>query len=93
MAQDSYTEFVNTGLGKKITKALGLPQPAKLRRYRPDAPSFTARWSSLGPLRPQIFLRVTCSGGDWMYGGTLAPKKSRRSCRALRLRGDSGSAQ
>jgi 3-oxoacyl-[acyl-carrier protein] reductase len=38
MAQDSYTEFANTGVGKKLTKALGLPQPAKLRRYRPEDP-------------------------------------------------------
>ncbi|WP_120005221.1 3-oxoacyl-ACP reductase [Nesterenkonia muleiensis] len=38
MAKDSYTDFVNTGFGKKITKALGLPQPARLRRYRPQAP-------------------------------------------------------
>lgn len=38
MAQDSYTDFVNTGFGKKVTKALGLPQPARLRRYSPQAP-------------------------------------------------------
>lgn len=38
MTKDSYTTFVNTDLGKKITKSLGLPQPAKLRRYSPDAP-------------------------------------------------------
>ncbi|WP_300343226.1 3-oxoacyl-ACP reductase [Nesterenkonia sp.] len=38
MAQDTYTEFANTGLGRRVTKALGLPQPAKLRRYRPNAP-------------------------------------------------------
>ena len=36
--RDSYTEFANTGLGRKLTSSLGLPQPAKLRRYRPDAP-------------------------------------------------------
>lgn len=36
--RDSYTEFANTGLGRKLTKSLGLPQPAKLRRYRPGAP-------------------------------------------------------
>lgn len=38
MAKDTYTEFANTGFGRKITKSLGLPQPAKLRRYRPDGP-------------------------------------------------------
>ncbi|GAA1452341.1 3-oxoacyl-ACP reductase [Nesterenkonia lacusekhoensis] len=36
--RDTYTEFANTGLGRKLTTSLGLPQPAKLRRYRPDAP-------------------------------------------------------
>lgn len=38
MAKDTYTEFANSSLGRKITKTLGLPQPAKLRRYRPEAP-------------------------------------------------------
>ncbi len=38
MAKDSYTDFANTGFGRRITKALGLPQPAKLRRYSPGAP-------------------------------------------------------
>ena len=35
MAKDLYTDFVNTGIGRKLTRSLGLPQPAKLRRYRP----------------------------------------------------------
>ncbi|NLS08706.1 3-oxoacyl-ACP reductase [Nesterenkonia sp. MY13] len=38
MVKDTYTEFANSSLGEKITKTLGLPQPAKLRRYRPEAP-------------------------------------------------------
>ncbi|GAA1804018.1 3-oxoacyl-ACP reductase [Nesterenkonia flava] len=38
MPKDTYTEFANTGLGRKLTKALGLPQPAVLRRYDPEAP-------------------------------------------------------
>lgn len=38
MAKDSYTAFANTDIGKKITKSLGLPQPAKLRRYTPQGP-------------------------------------------------------
>ncbi len=38
MAKDTYTEFANTPLGKRLTKSLGLPQPAKLRRYSPQAP-------------------------------------------------------
>lgn len=35
---DTYLELVNSGLPKTIAKRLGLPRPAKLRRYRPDAP-------------------------------------------------------
>ncbi|MDZ5077969.1 3-oxoacyl-ACP reductase [Nesterenkonia sp. HG001] len=35
MSRDTYTEFVNTSVGKRLTKALGLPQPARLRRHRP----------------------------------------------------------
>ena len=35
---DKYTKFVNGELGKKLAKQLGLPRPAVLRRYAPDAP-------------------------------------------------------
>jgi 3-oxoacyl-[acyl-carrier protein] reductase len=35
---DKYTKFVNGGLGKSLSKQLGLPRPAILRRYAPDAP-------------------------------------------------------
>jgi 3-oxoacyl-[acyl-carrier protein] reductase len=35
---DNYTRFVNGELGKKLAKQLGLPRPAVLRRYTPDAP-------------------------------------------------------
>lgn len=38
MPKDTYTELANTSIGRRITKSLGLPQPAKLRRYRPEAP-------------------------------------------------------
>ncbi|HET8599751.1 MAG TPA: 3-oxoacyl-ACP reductase [Segeticoccus sp.] len=30
---DSYTDFVNTGLGRRLAKQLGLPRPVPLRRY------------------------------------------------------------
>ncbi|MFH4354945.1 MAG: 3-oxoacyl-ACP reductase [Neisseriaceae bacterium] len=33
---DKYINWVNTKLGKKIAKSLGLPQPVKLKRYSPD---------------------------------------------------------
>lgn len=32
--KDSYTQLVNSPLGRKISGALGLPQPVELRRYR-----------------------------------------------------------
>lgn len=35
---DKYTEFVSRGFGKDLAKRLGLPQPAILRRYSPNAP-------------------------------------------------------
>ena len=35
---DKYTEFVSRGFGKDLAKRLGLPQPAVLRRYTPNAP-------------------------------------------------------
>lgn len=38
MPRDAYTDFANTGLGRRLTKALGLPQPARLRRHRPGGP-------------------------------------------------------
>lgn len=33
--KDSYTQIVNSTLGKKVAGALGLPQPVELRRYEP----------------------------------------------------------
>lgn len=35
---DKYLQLVNTGLTGKLAKALGLPRPARLRRYRPGSP-------------------------------------------------------
>ena len=35
---DKYTKFVNAGLGRSLSKQLGLPRPAILRRYTPDVP-------------------------------------------------------
>ncbi|MFS0705167.1 3-oxoacyl-ACP reductase [Cellulomonas sp. 179-A 9B4 NHS] len=35
---DTYLELVNSGLTKKIAQQLGLPRPARLRRYRPGQP-------------------------------------------------------
>ncbi len=38
---DKYTRFVSAGFGKDLAARLGLPQPAILRRYAPDAPLLT----------------------------------------------------
>ncbi|WP_423181413.1 3-oxoacyl-ACP reductase [Arthrobacter sp. NyZ413] len=35
---DKYTQFVSHGIGKDLAKRLGLPQPARLRRYAPGSP-------------------------------------------------------
>jgi 3-oxoacyl-[acyl-carrier protein] reductase len=35
---DRYTSFANSGPGGFVTKRLGLPQPARLRRYEPGDP-------------------------------------------------------
>jgi 3-oxoacyl-[acyl-carrier protein] reductase len=35
---DWYRDFANSGLGTAITRQLGLPRPAVLRRYEPGAP-------------------------------------------------------
>ena len=33
--KDTYTQLVNTPVGKKLAGGLGLPQPTPLRRYQP----------------------------------------------------------
>src|SRR3954452_14049767 len=35
---DWYRDFANSGFGTTITKQLGLPRPAVLRRYEPGQP-------------------------------------------------------
>ncbi|WP_434620955.1 3-oxoacyl-ACP reductase [Arthrobacter sp. A5] len=45
---DRYTRFVSAGLGKDLAARLGLPQPAILRRYTPDAPLITGPVLVLG---------------------------------------------
>ncbi|GAB3569861.1 3-oxoacyl-ACP reductase [Spelaeicoccus albus] len=35
---DKYIDLISSGAGKNIAKRLGLPQPARLRRYLPGAP-------------------------------------------------------
>lgn len=45
---DTYTQLINTGLGRNLAKKLGLPQPAMLRRYRPGEPLVTGPVVVLG---------------------------------------------
>ena len=35
---DWYRDFANSGFGTTVTKQLGLPRPAVLRRYEPGQP-------------------------------------------------------
>ena len=35
---DWYRDFANSGFGTTVTKQLGLPRPAVLRRYEPGEP-------------------------------------------------------
>jgi 3-oxoacyl-[acyl-carrier protein] reductase len=37
---DSYLNFVNSPLGARVARSLGLPKPEVLHRYRADAPEF-----------------------------------------------------
>lgn len=45
---DTYTQLVNSGLGRNVAKKLGLPQPAVLRRYQPGQPLVTGPVVVLG---------------------------------------------
>ena len=35
---DTYSDLVNSKVGKQVASRLGLPRPARLRRYAPDQP-------------------------------------------------------
>ena len=62
MPRDSYTEFANTGIGRRLTKTLGLPQPAVLRRYAPEAPRTpTHIFDMLVPLGISSMRSFVCS--------------------------------
>ncbi|MDX2340488.1 3-oxoacyl-ACP reductase [Micrococcus sp. 2A] len=45
---DPYGSFVSSALGKRVTGALGLPQPVELRRYEPGQPLITGTVLVLG---------------------------------------------
>ena len=35
---DTYSDLVNSKVGKEVASRLGLPRPVRLRRYAPDRP-------------------------------------------------------
>lgn len=41
MSSDRYTDFINTPIGSKVAKNLGLPMPVELERYKENAPVVT----------------------------------------------------
>lgn len=45
---DTYTQLVNSSMGRSLAKKLGLPQPAVLRRYQPGQPLVTGPVVVLG---------------------------------------------
>ena len=48
---DTYTQLVNSGMGRSLARKLGLPQPAVLRRYQPGQPLVTGPVVVLGNTR------------------------------------------
>src|SRR3954468_18993833 len=55
LVSDWYRDFANSGFGTTVTKQLGLPRPAVLRRYEPGQPLLPgpAVIGSAGPGRPR----------------------------------------
>lgn len=73
--KDTYTEFANTGLGRKLTKGLGLPQPAKLRRYRPEAPLIDGPVVIVGDTEASDQIATILLGWDLDVRRHLDPKE------------------
>jgi 3-oxoacyl-[acyl-carrier protein] reductase len=46
---DKYTDFVSGGFGKTLAKRLGLPQPVRLKRFKPGQPLVASPVLVLGP--------------------------------------------
>ncbi len=46
---DKYTDFVSGGFGKTLAKKLGLPQPVRLKRFKPGQPLVASPVLVLGP--------------------------------------------
>ncbi|WP_150462567.1 3-oxoacyl-ACP reductase [Nesterenkonia ebinurensis] len=75
MAKDSYTHFANTGFGRRITKALGLPQPAKLRRYSPSGPLIEGPVVLLGATEASDLIAEHLLGWDLDVRRHVGPKE------------------
>ena len=77
--QDAYLKFINSDLGKKISKQAGLPVPTKLRRYKEGEPALDGRvlLGGSGRLVGRIEelladdYKVSTSAGDNKYAGLV----------------------
>lgn len=74
---DKYIDLISSGAGKNIAKRLGLPQPARLRRYLPGAPVIDGPVLVTGRHRtPGTPSGRRCSTGDWTCGVMPRPAKN-----------------
>lgn len=66
--RDRYSDLVNSGPGKTLAGMLGLPRPAKLRRYASGQPMLVGPAIVEGvagaPLLPEIQRILTVAGAD-----------------------------
>ncbi|MEV0732829.1 3-oxoacyl-ACP reductase [Polymorphospora sp. NPDC050346] len=73
---DRYASFANSGPGKALVKRLGLPDPPRLRRYRPGDPLVTGPVvldaAPGGRLREPVAKLLTAAGVDVRDPGTTA---------------------
>ncbi|MGH8939969.1 MAG: 3-oxoacyl-ACP reductase, partial [Actinomycetes bacterium] len=71
---DRYRDFANSGLGATLSKRLGLPRPAVLRRYEPGQPLLTGPAAVTGigdgALAGPVAKLLTGAGVDVQDGAT-----------------------
>ncbi len=64
---DRYLNLVNSPIGAKVASTVGLPRPAVLRRYRPDAPLVPGPvllGATAGPVPDELVKIVTDAGAE-----------------------------